>query len=89
MNTKYFLRILFILSDDISLNPGAVYNNESLDSNEWNVYKSKGTHQLHLNVHNLLPKIDEIRYIAERTNAVAVGVTESKLDKSISNRKSK
>ena len=32
--TKSFLRILLILSGDISVNPGPVYNNQSLDSNE-------------------------------------------------------
>ena len=30
MNNKSFLRILLILSGDISLNPGPVYNNQSL-----------------------------------------------------------
>ena len=34
MNNKSFLRILLILSGDISLNPGLVYNNQSLHSNE-------------------------------------------------------
>ena len=83
MNSKSFLRILFILSRDISLNPRPVYNNESLDSNEWDVFKSKGIHLIHLNVNNLLPRIDEIHYIAERTNAAVIGITESKLNKSI------
>ena len=40
MNIKSFLRILLILSGDISLNPGPVYNNPSLHSNEWNVFRS-------------------------------------------------
>ena len=30
MNNKSFLRILLLLSGDISLNPGPVYNNQSL-----------------------------------------------------------
>ena len=80
MNSKSFLCILLILSGDISVNPGPVYNNESLDSNEWNVFKSKGIHLIHLNVNSLLPKIDEIRYITERTNTAVTGITESKLD---------
>ena len=37
-------------------------------------------HLTHLNVNSLLPKIDEIRYVAERTKAAVIGVTESKLD---------
>ena len=84
MNNKSFLRILLILSGDISLNPGPVYNNQSLHSNEWNVFRSKGIHLIHLNVNSLLSKIDETRYIAERTKAAVIGVTESsKLAKSI------
>ena len=83
MNNKSFLRILVILAGDISLNPGPFYNNESLDSSEWNVFKSKGIHLIHLNVHSLLPKIDEICYIAERIKAAVIGITESKLDEFI------
>ena len=60
MNNKSFLRILLILSSDISLNPGPVYNIQSLHSYEWNVLRSKGTHLIHLNVNSLLSKIDEI-----------------------------
>ena len=72
-----------ILSGDITLNPGPVYNNESLESNKWNVFKSKGIHLIHLNINSLLLKIDKIRYITERTNAAEIGITESKLDESI------
>ena len=82
MNSKSFLRILPTFSGDISLNPGSVYNNQSLYSNEWNVYRSKGIHLIHLNIKSLLPKIDEIRQIAERTKAAVTGMTESKLDQS-------
>ena len=38
MNSKSFLRILLILYGDISLNPGPADNNQSLDTNEWNVF---------------------------------------------------
>ena len=69
INNKSFRRILLLLSGDISLNPGPVYNNQSLHSNEWNVFRSKGIHLIHLNVNSLLPEIDEIRYIAKRTKA--------------------
>ena len=65
---------------DISLNPGPVYNNESLNSNEWNAFKSKGIHLIYLKVNSFLAKIDKIRYIAECTNAAVTGITESKLD---------
>ena len=40
----------------------------------------------YLNVNSLLPKIDEICYIAERhTKATVIGITESKFNKSIGN----
>ena len=75
--------MLHLLSGDISLNPGPVYNNQSLHPNEWNVFRSKGIHLIHLNVNSLLPKMYDIRYIAKRTKAAVIGITESKLDESI------
>ena len=82
MNNSSFIHILLILSGDITLNPGPVFNNQSLDVNEWNVFRSKGIHLIHLNVNSLLPNIDEICYRAERTKAPVIGITESKLHKS-------
>ena len=61
INSKSFRRILLILSGDISSNPGPVYNSRPSCSNDWNVFKAKGIHLIHLNVNNLLLKIDEIR----------------------------
>ena len=74
---------MLLLSRHISSNPGTVYNNQSLHSNEWNPIRSKGIHLIHPNVNSLLAKIDEIRYIAERTKAAVIRITESKLDESI------
>lgn len=50
-----------MFSGDISLNPGPVFNNQVLVSNDWNVFKSHVLHLMHLNT-NDLSKIDEIRY---------------------------
>ena len=66
-----------------SLNPGPVYNNQPLHSNKWNVFRSKGIQLIHLNINSLLPKVDEIRYIAECIKAAVIGITESKLGESI------
>ena len=74
---------MLLLSGYISLNQGPVYNNQSLHSNGWDVFRSKGIHLIHLNVNSLLPKIDETRYITECTKAAEIGITESKLDKFI------
>ena len=83
LNNKPFYCILLLLSDDISLNPGPKNNLQPLDSNEWNVFKSKGLHLIHLNINSFLSKIDALRYIANSSNAAVIGISESKLDKSL------
>ena len=40
---------------------------------------------LHLNINSLLPKIDDICYIAKQSNPSMTGISESKLDSSILN----
>ena len=47
------------------------------------IFRSKGIHLIHLHVNSFLPKNDEICYIAERTKAAVIGITESKLYESI------
>ena len=82
-NNKSFYRLISILSGDISLNPGPVYNHHQPNLKEWDIFKIKGLHLLHLNVNSLLPKINELRYIAKFSNADVIGITESKLDNCI------
>ena len=43
----------------------------------------KVIHLIHQNVNSLQAKIGEIRYIADRTKAAVIGITESTLDESI------
>ena len=38
---------------------------------------------IHLNINSLLPKIEELRFIAKFTNAVFISICESKLDVSV------
>ena len=40
-------------------------------------------HFLHINVNSLLPKIEEIRFIAKTSEATVIGITETKLDGTI------
>ena len=75
--------MILILSGDISLNPGSVYNHHPPNLKEWDKFKMKGLHRVHLNVNSLLPKIDEIGYMAKLSNAGVIGITESKLDNRI------
>ena len=49
------------------------------------IFLKKGLHILHLNINSLLPKIDEIRFIAKQSNHYIIGISESKLDLSILN----
>ena len=83
-NSNSYHRLLLLLSGDISLNPGPFHNLQPLDQNEWNIFKHRGLHFLHLNINNLLSKIDEHRHIARLTNAAVIRVSESKLDDSVS-----
>ena len=75
--------MILILSGDISLNPGPVYNHHPPNLKEWDKFKMKGLHRVHLNVNSLLPKIDEIGYMAKLSNAAVIGITESILDNRI------
>ena len=38
---------------------------------------------MHLNINNLLTKIDAIRDVAKKTKAIVIGITESKLDSTV------
>ena len=51
--------------------------------NEWNVFKNRGLHFIHAYIISLLPKIEEVRFIAKSTNAAVIGICESKLDVSV------
>ena len=75
---KYFTLIL-LLSGDISLNPGPPHNCQ-IARLSWNVFDKKGLHFLHINVNSLLPKIEEVRFIAKKSKATVIGITETKLD---------
>ena len=51
------------------------YQRDSLSavSNDaWNIFQKRGMHFIHLNINSILPKIDEIRYIAKLTNATVL-----------------
>ena len=82
-NSNSYYRLLLLLSGDISLNPGPFHNLQPLDHDEWNIFKHRGLHFLHLNINSLLPKMDELSHIARLTNAAVIGISESKLDDSV------
>ena len=82
-NSNSYYRLLLFLSVDISLNPGPFHNLQPLDHDEWNIFKHRGAHFLHLSINSLLPKTDELRHMGRLSNAAVIGISESKLDDSV------
>ena len=82
-NLNSYFHLLILLSGYISLNPGPTQQHKIQWLNEWNIFKSRGLHFIHLNINSLLPKIEELRIIAKSANAAIIGISESKLDESV------
>ena len=76
-HTKFFMLIL-LLSRDINLNPGPTQISKT-----WSVFKKRGLHFVHLDINSLPSKIEEFRQIAKDTNSAVIGLSETKLDKTI------
>ena len=71
--------LILLLSGDINLNPGPTQISRS-----WSIFKKRGLHFIvHLNINSLPYKIEELRQIAKDTNSVVIGLSETKLDKTI------
>ncbi|MEO1917853.1 MAG: endonuclease/exonuclease/phosphatase family protein, partial [Candidatus Thioglobus sp.] len=51
--------------------------------NAWKSFEKRGLHFIHLNINSLLDKIDELRFIAEKSKPTIIGITESKIDESV------
>ena len=68
---------------DVSLNPGPSqylpYNDDKFEP-----FHKRGLHFLHININSLLSKIDELRDVVGHTKPTILGITESKLDSSVS-----
>ena len=76
------LNFTLLLSGGISLNPGPTPN--SVSQSIWKTFENKGLHFLHLNLNSILLKLDDLKTTAGNTKAVIIGITESKVDNSIS-----
>ena len=48
------------------------------------ILRRKGLHFVHTNTNSLLPQMDELRHLTKYTDASVVGISETKLDNSIS-----
>ena len=82
---KNFYQFLLLLSGHVSLNPGPVQISPAVSVNIWEPLNKKGLHFLHININSLLPKIDELKCIASKTQVAIIGITEPKLDHTVSN----
>ena len=82
-NDNSFYPLLLLLLGDISLNPGPFSNPQLFKQEEWQAFSNRGLRLIHLNIDSLLPKIDELRFIAKRTNAAVIGISESKFDSTV------
>ena len=52
---------------------------------EWKVFKDKDIHFGHLNINSLLSKIEKIRTLSINTSISVLGITDKKLDNTVSN----
>ena len=80
-NQFLYLKLILLLSRDISLNPGPIQNDYLKDN--WETFRNTGLHFMYLNINSLLPKIDELREIVQISSSTVIGITEKKLDNSI------
>ena len=51
--------------------------------NEWNFFKNRNLHFIHLNINSLLSKIEELCVTAKYTNAADISICELKLGASV------
>ena len=84
-NVKYkdcnnFYQFLLLISGDVSLHPGPVQKSPAVNVNISEPLNKIGLCFLHININSLLPKIDELKCIANKTKTAIIGIIESKLD---------
>ena len=68
----------------LSLNPGPIQISPAVNVNIWEPLNKKALPFIHINTNSLLPKIDELKCITNKTKTAIIGITESKLDHTVS-----
>ena len=81
-NHLLYLKLILLLSGDISLKPGKI-RSDRLKEN-WKPFGNRDLHFIYLNINSLLPKIYKLREIVKISNPMVIGITETKIDDSIS-----
>lgn len=74
-----FVTVCLLLCGDIHPLPKLV-ERELTSQAQYNLFKKRGLHYLHLNTKSLLPKIDELRLIARKTNATCICISGTWVD---------
>ena len=87
-NLKYkdysnFYQFLLLLSGDTNLNPGRVQISPVMNINICEPLNKKGLHFLYISINSLFPKSDELKYVANKTKANIIAITESKRDHNV------
>ena len=67
-NHFLYLKLILLLSGDISLNPRPIQNDHLKEN--WKVFRNRSLYFIHLNTSSLLPKIDELREIVKILNHI-------------------
>ena len=67
-------------SGDIHVHPGPASN---ITPTDFNAFPRKGLTFLNINARSLIPKLAEIKIIAQQTNAAVISITESWLDHTV------
>ena len=55
-------------------------SNNSNGGGKWIMFKNRRIHSIILNVNSLLPRLEEIRHLAQLINVSVIGISETKLD---------
>ena len=81
-NHFLYLKLILLLSGDLSLNSGPIQNNHLKEN--WKAFRGRVLHFTHSNINRLLLKLDEPREIVKLSSPTVTGITETKTDNSIS-----
>ena len=74
------LSFLEDINNQINITP---IEDTSENENIWNFFEKKGLHFIHFNINSLLDKIDQLRSIADKHKPSIIGITDSKIDNTV------
>ena len=89
LNRNNVTATLLILAGDVSLNPGptqtpfTIPKPSEAQDDQFDCFKRRGLHFIHLNTRSLPPKISELRLLARKTSAAVIAISESWMDHSV------